>query len=65
MMAEHAASLLSRSSNRDKPSGPGTTASPSIVKLFALIRAATAAIAGSRTVQSIALVGLRNEAASG
>jgi hypothetical protein len=35
------------------------------VKLFALIRAATAAIAGSRTVQSIALVGLRNEAASG
>jgi hypothetical protein len=40
------------SSNRDKPSGPSTTASPSIVKLLALVRSAAAAIAASRTVQS-------------
>jgi hypothetical protein len=39
-------------SRRVKPSGPSATASPSIVKLFALISCATAAIAGSRTVQS-------------
>ena len=41
-----------RSSNRDKPSGPSTTASPSIVKLLALIRSAAEAIAGSLAVQS-------------
>jgi hypothetical protein len=43
------------SSNRDKPSGPSTTASPSIVKLLALINSAAAAIAASRAVQSYAL----------
>jgi hypothetical protein len=43
------------SSNRDKPSGPTTTASPSIVKLSALIPSAAAAIAASRSVQSYAL----------
>jgi hypothetical protein len=42
-------------SNRDKPSGPSTTASPSIVKLLALINSAAAAIAASRAVQSYAL----------
>jgi hypothetical protein len=31
------------SSNRDRPSGPSTTAAPSIVKLVALIRSAAAA----------------------
>jgi hypothetical protein len=41
--------------NRDKPSGPATTASPSIVKLLALIRPAAVAIAGSLAVQSFAL----------
>jgi hypothetical protein len=35
--------------------GPNTTASPSIVKLLTLIHWATAAIAGSLAVQSIAL----------
>jgi hypothetical protein len=43
------------SSNLDKPSGPGTTASPSIVKLLGLIRPALSAIAPSRAVQSFAL----------
>jgi hypothetical protein len=38
-----AASRRDNSSNRDEPSGPSTTASPSIVKLLALIRAAAAA----------------------
>jgi hypothetical protein len=37
-----AASRQFNSSNRDKPSGPSTTASPSIVKLWALIRSAAA-----------------------
>ena len=37
---------------RQAVGGPSTTASPSIVKLLALIRAAAAAIAGSRSVQS-------------
>jgi hypothetical protein len=49
-----AASLLRSSSNRDKPSGPGTTASPSIVKLLALICPPAAAIAAGRTIQSYA-----------
>jgi hypothetical protein len=40
-----------RSSKRDKPSGPTTTASPSIVKLLALIRSAATAIADSLAVQ--------------
>jgi hypothetical protein len=39
-------------SNRDKPSGPSTTASPSIVKLSALMDSAAVAIAASRTVQA-------------
>jgi hypothetical protein len=34
---------------------PSTTASPSIVKLLALIRSAAVAIAGSTTVQSYGL----------
>jgi hypothetical protein len=42
-------------SKRDKPSGASTTASPSSVKLLALIRSAAAAIAGSLAVQSFAL----------
>jgi hypothetical protein len=46
-------------------SGPTTTASPSSVKLFALIRSTAAAIAGSLAAQSFALAGLRNEAAGG
>jgi hypothetical protein len=50
-----AASRRGKSSKRDKPSGPSTTASPSIVKLLALIRPAAAAMTGSRTVQSWAL----------
>jgi hypothetical protein len=41
--------------NRDKPSGPSTTASPSIVKLLALIRRAAVAMADNRAVQSYAL----------
>jgi hypothetical protein len=49
------ASRRRNSSNRDKPSGPTTTASPSIAKLSALIRSAAAAIAASRTVQPLAL----------
>jgi hypothetical protein len=44
--------LLRNTSNRDKPSGPSTTVSPSIVKLFALIRAAAAAMADNRPDQS-------------
>jgi len=40
------------SSNRDKPSGPSTTASPSIVKLLALIRSAADVIAINLAVQS-------------
>jgi hypothetical protein len=36
-VATRAASLLRSSSNRDKPLGPSTTASPSIVKLLASI----------------------------
>ena len=43
------------SSNRDKPSGSSTTASPLIVKLLALIRSAPSAIPRSRAVQSFAL----------
>jgi hypothetical protein len=38
----------------DKPSGPITTASPPIVKLWAATLAALAAIAGSRSVKSTA-----------
>jgi hypothetical protein len=49
------ASRRRSSSKSDNPSGPSTTASPSIMKLLALIRPAAAAIAGSRTVQSLAL----------
>src|SRR5262249_59087869 len=45
-----AASLLRKSSNRDKPCGPSTTASPSIVKLLALMRSAASAIVGSLLV---------------
>jgi hypothetical protein len=51
-IAVRAASRRANSSNRDKPSGPSTTASPSILKLLALITSAAAAIAASRTVQS-------------
>jgi hypothetical protein len=51
-IAVRTASRRRSSSKRDKPSGPSTTASPSIVKLLASIRAAVAAIAGNRTVQS-------------
>ncbi len=47
-----ACSFTPPQANRDKPAVPSTTASPSIVKLLALIRCAAAAIAGSRTVQS-------------
>jgi hypothetical protein len=44
-----------RSSNRDNPSDPSTTASPSMVKLLALMRRAAVAMADSRAVQSRAL----------
>jgi len=44
--------LRRKSSNRDKPSGPSTTASPSIVKLLALMCSAASAIVGSLLVQS-------------
>jgi hypothetical protein len=47
-----AASRRRSSSKRDKPSGPSTTASPSIMKLFALIRCA---IAGRLAARSFAL----------
>lgn len=40
--------------DRDAQAGPTTTASPSMVKLFARRRAAPSAMAGSRTVQSMA-----------
>ncbi len=50
-----AASRRRSSSKRDKPSGPSTTASPSIMKLFALIRCAAAAIAGRLAARSFAL----------
>jgi hypothetical protein len=50
-IAVRADSRRDSSSNRDKPSGPTTTASPSIVKLLALIGSAAAAIrAASRAV---------------
>jgi hypothetical protein len=55
MLAVRVASRRDNSSNRDKPSGPSTIASPSIVKLLALIRSATAAMADSLAVQSLAL----------
>jgi hypothetical protein len=42
--AAPAASRRRSSLNRDKPSGPSTTASPSLVKLLALINSAAAAI---------------------
>jgi hypothetical protein len=54
-IAARTASLLRSSSNRDKPSGPSTTASPSVVKLLALVRSAPSAIARSRAVQLFAL----------
>jgi hypothetical protein len=54
------ASRRRRSSMRDKPSGPSTTASPSMVKLLASMRAAAVTIAGSLAIQSFALAGLRN-----
>jgi hypothetical protein len=54
-IAASATSLQRSFSKRDKTSGPSTTASPSIVKLLALIRAARSAIARSRLVQSFAL----------
>jgi hypothetical protein len=44
MIAACAAFRRRSSSNRDKPSGQRTTASPSIVKLLALIRWAAVAI---------------------
>jgi hypothetical protein len=43
---------------RDKPSGPSTTASPSIVKLLALICSAAAAITARRCGYKAALRGV-------
>jgi hypothetical protein len=54
-IAVRAASRRRSCSNSDKPSGPITTASPSIVKLLALICSAAAAIVANHTVQSYAL----------
>ena len=47
--------ILGNVLKRDKPPYPSTTASPSIVKLLALIRSAAAAIAENLAVKSIAL----------
>jgi hypothetical protein len=47
---EDCGSALRRDNSSNRPSGPGTTASPSIVKLLALISSAAAVIATNRTV---------------